>query len=51
MDKDNSFKWVKEKLIPNFPGIIFINIAIVCCHNVEEDKVPTETSRKKDMVN
>jgi hypothetical protein len=51
MDKDNSFKWVKGKLIPNFPGNSFITIAIICYHNVEEDKVPTETSRKRDMMN
>jgi hypothetical protein len=51
MGKDNYFKWMKGKLIPYFLGKSSIIVAIICYHIMEEDKVPTGTSRKRDMIN
>jgi hypothetical protein len=51
MNKDNYFKWVKGKLIPYLHDNSLIVVANICYHNVEEDKVPTENSRKRDAMN
>jgi len=50
MNRDNFIKWLQEKLLPNIPKnsvIVFDNAPY---HSVQEDKIPTKSSLKKDMI-
>lgn len=50
MNRENFLKWLEEKLLPNIPQesvIVFDNAPY---HSVQENKVPTKSSLKKDMI-
>lgn len=50
MNRDNFTKWLTEKLLPNIPPNSIIVLDNAPYHSVQEDKVPTKSSLKKDMV-
>ena len=49
MNSTNFFKWVKEKLVPNLPANSVLVIDNAAYHNIQEDKCPTQSTRKADM--
>lgn len=50
MNRDNYFKWVKERLIPNLPPRSVLVIDNASYHNIEVDRAPTSNTRKATMV-
>lgn len=50
MNKENFTKWLKEKLLPNIPNNSVIVLDNAPYHSVQEDKTPTKSSLKKDIV-
>ncbi|XP_050294327.1 uncharacterized protein LOC126734670 [Anthonomus grandis grandis] len=50
MNKANFTKWLEEKLLPNIPQNSVIILDNAPYHSVQENKVPTKSSIKKDMT-
>ena len=49
MNGSNFFKWVKEKLNPNLPPKSVLVVDNAPYHNLQEDKCPTQASRKAEI--
>ncbi|CAH2002888.1 unnamed protein product [Acanthoscelides obtectus] len=50
MNRESFTRWLTEKLLPNIPAnsvIVFDNAPY---HSVQEDKTPTKSSSKKDIM-
>lgn len=50
MNRENFTKWLDEKLLPNIPPNSVIVLDNAPYHSVVDDKVPTKSSLKKDIV-
>ncbi|KAJ8915919.1 hypothetical protein NQ315_015534 [Exocentrus adspersus] len=50
MNYDNFSKWLTEKLLPNIPPNSIVVLDNAPYHSVLEDKVPTKSTTKKDMI-
>lgn len=50
MNRENFTRWLTEKLLPNIPANSVIVLDNAPYHCVQEDKIPTKSSLKKDMV-
>lgn len=50
MNKENFCKWLEEKLLPNIPPNSVIVLDNAPYHSVQENKTPTKSSSKKDIM-
>lgn len=50
MNRENFTKWLIEKLLPNIPEHSVIVLDNAPYHSVLEDKIPTKSSLKKDII-
>nr|CAH7749883.1 unnamed protein product [Callosobruchus chinensis] len=51
MNQQNFTRWLTEKLLPNIPSNSVIVMDNAPYHSVQENKTPTKSSLKQDMVN
>lgn len=51
MNAKNFMKWLEEKLIPNLPKKTVLIMDNASYHNVQEDKCPTQATKKADIQN
>ena len=49
MNSANVLKWLREKLIPNLPPRSVLVVDNAPYHNLQEDKCPTQSTRKSEM--
>ncbi|XP_030754704.1 uncharacterized protein LOC115881383 [Sitophilus oryzae] len=50
MNQENFTRWLTEKLLPNIPAKSVIVLDNAPYHSVQEDKTPTRSSLKKDII-
>lgn len=50
MNRENFTKWLTEKLLPNIPANSIIVLDNAPYHSVQENKTPTKSSLKKDII-
>lgn len=50
MNSENFVKWLEQKLLPNIPPESVLILDNASYHSVQEDKVPTKSALKQDMI-